>query len=135
MLSSLRRPSHLLGNIQLTSPVQAPPSFQPQLPQPTTTTSTSQPGSGLSGLLSSSKKPEPDLITRYKLQDRISSSDKGKEKERREETGRTGAGAGARGSWAATKDERQDILKRRRDEMILEARRKMMERDRERGGS
>lgn len=42
----------------------------------------------------------------------------------------TGLGQGQKGGWSQNKSERQDLLKRRRDEMILEARRKMEERDR-----
>jgi coupling of ubiquitin conjugation to ER degradation protein 1 len=63
------------------------------------------------------KAAEPDLITRYNLQSRISS--KGKEKE--EASPATG--------WAANKEKRQEMLQRRRDEMILAARRTMQEKD------
>jgi coupling of ubiquitin conjugation to ER degradation protein 1 len=68
-------------------------------------------------------KPEQDLISRYNLQSRISTSDKGKEKE---DNGPSG--------WSASKDQRQQVLQRRRDEMILAARRRMLEKDAE-GGS
>ena len=113
--------------------VQAPPSFQPPVPQtaPTSTSQSSTQQSTLSSLLScSSKKAEPDLITRYNLQDRVQSSDKGKAAEQRIPTDARGQSTG---SWGASKTERSDLLKRRRDEMILEARRKMMERDASRG--
>jgi coupling of ubiquitin conjugation to ER degradation protein 1 len=69
------------------------------------------------------KAAEPDLITRYNLQSRISS--KGKEKE--ESSPATG--------WAANKEKRQEMLQRRRDEMILAARRKMQEKEQEASGS
>jgi len=89
---------------------QAPPSFQPPIAlTSTSSTSTSTP-----------RKPvqiAPDLITRYNLQSRINS--KGKEKE---------IDSPASG-WASTKDARQQVLQRRRDEMILAARRKMQEKD------
>ncbi|CAI4210717.1 unnamed protein product [Parascedosporium putredinis] len=62
------------------------------------------------------KQPErpkqPDLITRYNLQNKVtseSSADMDKKKE----------------GWSSNKDERQALLKKRRDEMILAARRKM----------
>lgn len=58
-----------------------------------------------------------DLITRYNLQSKIS----GKGKEKEEETPAPG--------WYQDKTERAKVLQRRRDEMILAARRKMMERD------
>lgn len=89
----------------------APPSFQPVMAE-----SSSQTGStsGLSKFVS--KKPDPDLIQRYNLQERVESEDKGKE---REDNG-----------WSNSKEARQETLKKRRDKMILEARRKMMEKDR-----
>jgi coupling of ubiquitin conjugation to ER degradation protein 1 len=65
------------------------------------------------------KVVEPDLITRYNLQSKISS--KGKEKA--EESPPAG--------WASSKDVRQQILQRRRDEMILAARRRMQDKDEE----
>lgn len=109
---------------------------------------------GLNGLLrNATKKEEIDLITRYNLQGRVKSSDKGKAREdsgtNTNVDGSTGTGTGTEGSatqgtstgagtgtmgWAATKDARQSILQRRRDEMILEARRKMLERDAQGGG-
>lgn len=95
--------------------VQAPPSFQPPI---TFATTSSTPASGSS----QSKKPEVDLITRYNLQNKIS----GKGKEREEETPAPG--------WQQDKAQRAKMLQRRRDEMILEARRKMQERDAVRGG-
>ncbi len=87
-------------------------------PQPSVAQSAS---STVQSLLSGSKKLEPDLITRYNLQSRIASEEKGKQKEEQ-------SPSSAR-DWTATKESSQETLKRRRDEMILEARRKMMERD------
>ena len=103
---------------------QAPPSFQlaSQTPPPPTSTSS------LTSLLSG-RKNEPDLITRYKLQDRINSSDKGKAPERQGDASAKNGAAGSGNAWGATKNERQEALRRRRDEMILEARRKMLEKD------
>lgn len=120
---------------------QAPPSFQPTLPTPTTSTTDRQSTSGVSALLrGATKKEEIDLITRYNLQSRVKSSDKGKAREedttadetRKERSSSSGGGGGG---WAPTKDARQSILQKRRDEMILEARRKMMERDAAGGGA
>ncbi|KAF7503514.1 hypothetical protein GJ744_003665 [Endocarpon pusillum] len=95
----------------------APPSFQPVIPVSTNAVSTAVRASVIP------KAAEPDLITRYNLQSRI--SPKGKEKE--EPAPATG--------WAANKDKRQEMLQRRRDEMILAARRRMQERDQEASGS
>lgn len=63
------------------------------------------------------------MITRYGLQGRIADGDKGKEKEvvGKEEKGRSG--------WTSDKAARAEGLRRRREEMVLEARRKMLERD------
>lgn len=96
---------------------QAPPSFQPVIPVSTNAASTAAIASVIP------KAAEPDLITRYNLQSRISS--KGKEKE--EPSPPTG--------WAPSKEKRQEILQRRRNEMILAARRKMQEKDQEASGS
>jgi coupling of ubiquitin conjugation to ER degradation protein 1 len=90
---------------------QAPPSFQPPVTFVTTSStamSTSQP-----------VKVEPDLITRYNLQSRISSKGKEKEVEAPAPT------------WSSSKEDRQKMLQRRRDEMVLAARRKMQEKDAE----
>lgn len=115
---------------------QAPPSFQPNIPpsqstSPSTSTSTT---SNLQSLLSTSKRNEPDLITRYNLQSRIALEDKGKQREANSLNMGTGSGStngsgNGGATWRTTKESRQETLKRRRDEMILEARRKMMERD------
>lgn len=64
-----------------------------------------------------------DLITRYNLQSKIS----GKGKEKEDETPAPG--------WQQDKAERAKMLQRRRDEMILAARRKMLERDAATGGA
>ena len=85
-----------------------PPSFRPDLPAPATA---AHGGSG-------QKKTtlgQPDLITRYNLQARISG--KGKEREPSEEQ--------KRNTWSSDKAARAEGLKRRREEMVLAARRKM----------
>ncbi|KAI9678445.1 MAG: hypothetical protein M1829_002043 [Trizodia sp. TS-e1964] len=88
-----------------------PRSFQPlNLARPQASPATSS--------APSSASSHPDLITRYRLE------------------GKVAAGAGSAAEpvengrrpklpWAASKDERQKLLQRRREEMILEARRKM----------
>lgn len=126
---------------------QAPPSFQPILPS-TPDPNTTRPSGVASLLRGTPKKEEIDLITRYNLQSRVKTSDKGKGKEvdptvsggetigeEKRDTPSANASGNATGAagWAATKDGRQSILQKRRDEMILEARRKMMERDAARG--
>ncbi len=99
----------------------AAPHLVPAAPAPASPasagTSASQPGAP--GSQASAKAPEkpsqPDLITRYNLKDKLS----------------TGAPSGPAESpngskaWSSNRDERQSLLQRRRDQMILEARRKM----------
>ena len=87
-----------------------PPSFQPPLPAQAAPVAQSAAGAS---------KGQPDLITRYGLQGRI--NDKGKEAVRSEEQKRM--------AWTSDKAARAEGLKRRREEMVLEARRKMLEKD------
>ena len=61
------------------------------------------------------KPAAPDLITRYHLQDKLATA---AAESQETETGK------AKG-WSQNKEERQSLLQRRRDQMILEARRKM----------
>ncbi|KAF2092825.1 hypothetical protein NA57DRAFT_49576 [Rhizodiscina lignyota] len=97
-----------------------PPSFQPILPQPSTSTPT-RPAS------SQPRKPShPDLITRYNLSSKVSSS---AETSSSAATPSEGTGAQKRPAWSANKAERQALLQKRREEMILAARRKMEEKD------
>ncbi|KAL8710574.1 MAG: hypothetical protein Q9220_004798 [cf. Caloplaca sp. 1 TL-2023] len=108
-----------------------PPSFQPLLPPPTpnSSRSTSNPPSA------PTKSLHPDLITRYNLASRVSTqspqssapvevSEKGTEK----------GTQGGQGGWSQNKAERQALLKKRREDMVLLARRRMEERERERVG-
>lgn len=87
---------------------QPPVTFQPPPPpgQPlssgSTTAATRQP----------EKPAQPDLITRYNLRDKLETSTS-------EEEDRKGK------AWSSNRDERQAFLQKRRDEMILTARRKM----------
>lgn len=59
------------------------------------------------------KPAQPDLITRYNLSGKIDVSDS------TESADKKGKG------WSTNRDERQALLLRRRDEMILAARKKM----------
>lgn len=73
------------------------------------------------------RSEQVDLITRYNLGSRVSSPPSSTPSE----------GAGPSGgpqtqSWSNNKHERQALLKRRREEMILNARRKLEEKERER---
>ncbi|KAI0100616.1 hypothetical protein GGR51DRAFT_531874 [Nemania sp. FL0031] len=105
----------------LSGRIDTPPvSFQPPPPPPSATPPlTSQ----------AAKTPlrpaEPDLITRYKLQDKLKNdegSGSGKSSSSVPESASSGAKTKA---WSSSREERQMALQRRRDEMILAARRKM----------
>ena len=92
-----------------------PPSFQPNLPPAAAIAQGSRGASGQGKVVAS----QPDLITRYGLQGRISG--KGKEPVPSEEQ--------KRNAWSSDKAVRAEALKRRREEMILAARRKMEAKD------
>lgn len=76
------------------------------------------------GAASSSSTPKPytDLITRYNLSDKLAASSSKQADEEEAAQGRGKASA-----WSQNKDERQALLQRRREEMILKARRKLEE--------
>lgn len=86
-----------------------PPSYRPALPTPPAAPATTARSTGPAA--------QPDLITRYNLQSRVS----GKGKEAVVEQERQG--------WSSDKAARAEGLKRRREEMVLAARRKMMEKE------
>jgi coupling of ubiquitin conjugation to ER degradation protein 1 len=75
------------------------------------------------------KGPYPDLIKRYNLQaklhDVIEVSDESTEKE----SGSTSADAVRKAKWSQSKEERQAMLRKQREDMILRARRKLEEED------
>ncbi|KAJ9145148.1 hypothetical protein NKR19_g6178 [Coniochaeta hoffmannii] len=89
-----------------------PQTFQP--PPPPTPPAPQAPAQ-TSSTPAETKPAAPDLITRYHLQDKIATA--------AAETQETETGK-AKG-WSQNKEERQSLLQRRRDQMILEARRKM----------
>jgi hypothetical protein len=64
------------------------------------------------------KRTEPDLIQRYNLAGRVQAGGDA-----------AGSGEDAKAAWSSSKTERQTSLQKRREEMILAARRKMLEKD------
>ncbi|KAM5348107.1 hypothetical protein ACJ41O_007931 [Fusarium nematophilum] len=102
------------GNIQNTTErilagrLDAPPiTFQPPPPPGHPAGS----GSAATAIRQPEKPAQPDLITRYNLRSKL-------------DTSASGEDAKSKG-WSSNRDERQASLQRRRDEMILAARRKM----------
>ncbi|EEP77418.1 conserved hypothetical protein [Uncinocarpus reesii 1704] len=98
-----------------------PPSFQPNIPaaqSPASTATSSSPPP--------SKRPTEDLITRYNLSSRLHEDISG-------DTSAVDSGSGtilrSENAWSQNKSERQRLLQKRRDDMILAARRKMLEKD------
>ncbi|MDI1488723.1 MAG: hypothetical protein OHK93_007999 [Ramalina farinacea] len=103
----------ILGRGGLDTP---PPTFQPtNIPSPGAV----RPSTGTAQ--QQSKQEYVDLIKRYKLEGKL-----GREAEVQEGSSRT---------WSANSDERQAALQRRREEMVLNARRKMEEKDRQGAGN
>ncbi|KAK3624419.1 hypothetical protein LTR56_021043 [Elasticomyces elasticus] len=96
-----------------------PVSFQPNLAGP----GVQAPAVGVSGAgRVKLGKGEEDLISRYNLQGRVNGTGKGKEAVPSEEEQKKKAG------WSSDKVARAEGLRKRREEMVLEARRKMEER-------
>ncbi|EEH04061.1 conserved hypothetical protein [Histoplasma capsulatum G186AR] len=97
-----------------------PPSFQPRLPTPLTTETQAN-----SAAQPASKQQAQDLISRYNLADRIQS-----ELPQTVTSTSSGTIIHQESAWSQNRAERQRHLQKRRDEMILAARRRLMEKDR-----
>ncbi|KAI4183024.1 MAG: hypothetical protein L6R41_005634 [Letrouitia leprolyta] len=100
--------------------IQPPPSFQPI--QPPSTSSSTTPAAP-----PPPKNSHPDLITRYKLESRLSQSNLSRTEEEEKEADKPKLP-----EWGKTKAERQALLQKRKDEMVLAARRRFEEKERER---
>ncbi|KAJ4420676.1 hypothetical protein N0V85_000498 [Neurospora sp. IMI 360204] len=112
------------GNLQATTErilagrTETPPiTFQPP-PPPTSPETTATQQSAAAANKYAEKKAHPDLITRYNLKDKLASAPSG-------DAGAATAGAPKTGGWSSNREERQSLLQKRRDQMIIEARRKM----------
>ncbi|KAJ5907608.1 hypothetical protein N7495_000290 [Penicillium taxi] len=92
-----------------------PPSFQPPLP----TASTNRPVVPATSS-AATKRDGQDLISRYNLSEKITS-----------DSSESAQAALSSSAWAQNKEERQRLLQKRRDEMILEARRKMAQKNKQ----
>lgn len=98
---------------------QPPPSFQPVQPPPSSTPTRPAPPPP--------KSSHPDLITRYNLASRISAASQPEGAAPEEEEA-----SKPQVTWSQSKAERQALLQKRREDMVLAARRKMEQRERER---
>jgi len=95
-----------------------PQSFQPPLPVPASSSAaTSTPAQV--------KPSQPDLITRYNLKAKLAEEATNREGSESTEEDVTSGKQKQGQAWSTNKAERQALLQRRREEMILAARRKM----------
>ncbi|KAK2881776.1 hypothetical protein FQN49_000443 [Arthroderma sp. PD_2] len=98
-----------------------PPTFQPQIPAAST------PAAETTPTQQTAKPAMTNLISRYNLQSKIDTEST--------ECAATGAVSGdstilrQESAWSRDKLERQRLMQKRRDDMILSARRKMLEKD------
>ena len=100
--------------IYFTGP-QPPITFQPPPPPEASGGAASASSTGATQAKQPEKPSQPDLITRYNLKDKLDSTSPS-----------TAEGSSDKQKgWSTNKEERQSLLQRRRDEMILAARRKM----------
>ncbi|KAK4193701.1 hypothetical protein QBC35DRAFT_479981 [Podospora australis] len=114
------------GNIAATTErilagrLETPPiSFQP--PPPPGSSNSNSNGRQTPAAKPAEVPAQPDLITRYNLKDKINTAVE--EGTAAKDSSANGKSTGK--SWSTNKDERQSLLQKRRDQMILEARRKM----------
>ncbi|OOQ85953.1 protein AMFR [Penicillium brasilianum] len=92
-----------------------PPSFQPQIAIPSANAQSTQ----ATRTASASKGVAQDLISRYNLSGKIAA----------DSSAESIPAPVSASAWSQNKEERQRLLQKRRDEMILAARRKMMQKD------
>lgn len=92
-----------------------PQSFQPPLPAQASSQASS------SSTTAAAKPLQPDLITRYNLKAKLAEEANRQEPSEAESE----SGGKQKQAWSSNKGERQALLQKRREEMILAARRKM----------
>ncbi|KAK4134302.1 hypothetical protein BT67DRAFT_380856 [Trichocladium antarcticum] len=92
-----------------------PVSFQPPPPPGGSSDNNGAPTAKPAG-----RPVQPDLITRYNLKDKVATP-----VTESAASGARGDGQAGAKAWSSNKEERQSLLQKRRDQMILEARRKM----------
>ncbi|KAK9248805.1 hypothetical protein V1506DRAFT_503241 [Lipomyces tetrasporus] len=94
-----------------------PPNTQPEGPQPQGSPSTSAVAKG----------PHSDLIQRYNLQSKLRSDVHLSEQST--ESSEATSGPAKKAKWSQSKEERQAMLRKQREDMILRARRKLEDED------
>ncbi|KAF2149957.1 hypothetical protein K461DRAFT_281206 [Myriangium duriaei CBS 260.36] len=104
---------------------QPPPSFRPQLP--TSPAPTAASGSRQAD----AKAPLPDLITRFNLSSKLNVASDAQPSQADSATATPSKQSG----WSQNKTERSELMRKRKEEMILAARRKMEDKDRTTSGA
>ncbi|RPB24627.1 hypothetical protein L211DRAFT_757240, partial [Terfezia boudieri ATCC MYA-4762] len=111
------------GSVEITTEKILAQGFLPEPPAPVNQDGSAPrsraptPAGGAASSSSSSPKPYTDLITRYNLADKLAALSSADEV--------TAQGRGRASAWSQDKQERQALLQKRREEMILKARRKL----------
>ncbi|GAM90241.1 hypothetical protein ANO11243_082830 [Dothideomycetidae sp. 11243] len=100
---------------------QPPPSFQPELPAAPAMASAS------ASRQAEAKTPLPDLITRYNLGSRVNASEEAGRSQVETESSTSTKQSG----WSQSKTERSELMRRRKEEMVLAARRKLEAKDKQ----
>ncbi|GAA5996595.1 CUE domain-containing protein [Rhodotorula paludigena] len=95
-----------------------PPSPDALVVRPGTPTQAAPAAAGSSASAQAKRGPPPSLIARLGLQDKVASDDKGKAKE---------AEAASATGWSTSASEREKNLRARKEKLVLEARRKLLE--------
>jgi coupling of ubiquitin conjugation to ER degradation protein 1 len=108
-LETVSYPMDIVKEEKLITDIQPPQSFQPILPQETITVPSTR--------ATPAKSTQPDLIKRYNLDSKLQSAE-AIEKEQ-----------ATKPVWSANKTDRQTSLQKRREEMILAARRKLQQKE------
>jgi len=107
-------PNVLIGSMTIADTSQAPPSFTIPTPTPAVTPRRATPVAA--------KPAQPDLITRYNLSAKLKQTTQPASEEQPKAK-----------AWSQDKNERQMNLQRRREEMILAARRKLEQQEKGKG--
>ncbi|GJN90620.1 hypothetical protein Rhopal_003632-T1 [Rhodotorula paludigena] len=95
-----------------------PPSPDALVVRPGTPTQAAPAAAGSSASAQAKRGPPPSLIARLGLQDKVASDDKGKAKE---------AEAASATGWSTSASEREKNLRARKEKLVLQARRKLLE--------
>ncbi|KAL9061556.1 MAG: hypothetical protein Q9162_000088 [Coniocarpon cinnabarinum] len=109
----------------------APQNFRAQTPPPAVGSNAQGGGAGQHGQRRDKGPQHENLIQRYQLSGKVRAS--GDVVEDGEDVIQTGEKQKEKGAWSSNKSERANVLKKRREDMVLAARRKMEMKERREG--